>query len=175
MEKGGKHLGEDQSIARRRTRQLQYVVCLLSVRINHKYLAIKSSLASPAHDSTDTQGQMGKTLWWGVHLCSEDLSRWLDVIRFAEVSITLHYWLAHGVGLANTSTATKSFSFLPLSIKASWFSPSVDLDRLSMMSCKSRCWNIDKPKSQSQSKVQALNPRESNPKRDWEIWTLGCL
>ena len=117
---------------------LQYVVYLLSVRINHKYLAIKSSLASPAHDSTDTQGQMGKTLWWGVHLCSEDLSRWLDVIRFAEVSITLHYWLAHGVGLANTSTATKSFSFLPLSIKASWFSPSVDLDRLSMMSCKKK-------------------------------------
>ena len=138
MEKGGKHLGEDQSIARRRTRQLQYVVYLLSVRINHKYLAIKSSLASPAHDSTDTQGQMDKTLWWGVHLCSEDLSRWLDVIRFAEVSITLHYWLAHGVGLANTSPATKSFSFLSLSIKASWFYPTVDLDRLSMMSCKKK-------------------------------------
>ena len=34
---------------------------------------------------------------------------------------------------------------------------------------------IDKPESESLSKIQAPNPKESNPNRVREIWTLGCL
>ena len=39
---------------------------------------------------------------------------------------------------------------------------------------KQRWVIIDKPESKSQSKVQALNPKESNSKRERRIWTLGC-